>query len=41
MTDFQTIQATLSRSEILAQIAEECAELSQVALKLRRGNHWR
>lgn len=36
MTDYQTIQALLPRAEILAQLAEECAELAQAALKLRR-----
>lgn len=36
MTDYQTIRALLPRAEILAQLAEECAELSQAALKLRR-----
>lgn len=33
---FQMIKVALSRGEILAQLAEECAELSQAALKLRR-----
>lgn len=36
MTDYQTIRALLPRAEILAQLAEECAELAQAALKLRR-----
>lgn len=36
MTDFETIRAALQRSEILCQLSEECAELSQAALKLRR-----
>ena len=31
-----TIQAYLTRPELLAQLAEECAELGQAALKLRR-----
>lgn len=36
MTDWQTIKALVPRGEILAQLAEECAELGQAALKLRR-----
>ena len=31
-----TIQACLTRPELLAQLAEECAELGHAALKLRR-----
>lgn len=30
------IRSRLSRTEILAQLAEECSELAQAALKLRR-----
>lgn len=36
ITEFETIRSILPRSEILCQLAEECAELSQAALKLRR-----
>ena len=32
----RTIQACLTRAELLAQLAEECCELGQAALKLRR-----
>ena len=34
--EFDYIRSQLSRVEILAQLAEEAAELSQAALKLRR-----
>ena len=36
MTDYQTIKALVPRGEILTQLAEECAQLGQAALKLRR-----
>lgn len=36
MTEYQTIKCVLSRGELLAQLAEECAELGKAALKLRR-----
>lgn len=36
ISDYQKIKEGLSRGEILAQLAEECAELAQAALKLRR-----
>ena len=31
------IKANIGQTEVLAQLAEECAELSHAALKLRRG----
>ena len=36
MNDFEYISSNLSREDILCQLAEESAELSQAALKLRR-----
>lgn len=36
MTNFEYIQNNLPKAEILAQLAEEAAELAQAALKLRR-----
>lgn len=36
MSDIDTIQEHLSQAEVLAQLAEEAAELSKAALKLRR-----
>lgn len=36
MTDIEYIASRLSREDILCQLAEEAAELSQAALKLRR-----
>lgn len=36
MSNLTYIQKTLSKEEILCQLAEEAAELSQAALKLRR-----
>ena len=36
MNNFEYIQNNLPKTEILAQLAEEAAELSQAALKLRR-----
>lgn len=36
MNDAERIRATLPTGELLAQLAEEAAELSQAALKLRR-----
>jgi NTP pyrophosphatase (non-canonical NTP hydrolase) len=36
MVDRKLISDNLGREEILCQLAEECAELSQAALKLRR-----
>lgn len=36
MNNFEYIQNNLSNTEILAQLAEEAAELSQAALKMRR-----
>lgn len=36
MDDIEYIESHLCRSEILAQLAEEAAELAQAALKLRR-----
>lgn len=36
MDDIEYIESHLCRSEILAQLAEESAELAQAALKLRR-----
>ncbi len=36
MTDIEYIASKLSREDILCQLAEEAAELSQAALKLRR-----
>lgn len=35
-TPIETIRAHLDKSELLAQLAEEAAELAQAALKLRR-----
>ena len=35
-TSFDYIKRTTSRHEVLVQLAEECAELGQAALKLRR-----
>ena len=34
--DIETIRHNLRRPELLAQLAEECAELAHAALKLRR-----
>ena len=36
MTDFDFVKEKLGEKEILAQLAEECAELGKAALKLRR-----
>ena len=36
MESFDIIKQSMPRHEILAQLAEECAELGQAALKLRR-----
>ena len=36
MTNIDFINQALPETELLAQLAEECAELSQAALKLRR-----
>ena len=36
MSDIEYIASKLSREDILCQLAEEAAELSQAALKLRR-----
>lgn len=36
MTDIKYIQSKLPETELLAQLAEEAAELAQAALKLRR-----
>lgn len=36
MSAAHEIRSRLSRTEILAQLAEECSELAQAALKLRR-----
>lgn len=36
MNDLRYITENISRSEILAQLAEEASELSQTALKMRR-----
>lgn len=36
MNNFEYIQNNLQKTEILAQLAEEAAELAQAALKLRR-----
>lgn len=36
MDDFEKIKIRLGEPEALAQLAEECAELIQAALKLRR-----
>ena len=36
MSDLEYIRSCLSREELLAQLAEEAAELSQAALKYRR-----
>jgi len=36
MSEYQTIRDALPRGELLAQLAEECAELGKAALKLRR-----
>ena len=36
MTDLKYIEGRLSLDEIMAQLAEEAAELAQAALKLRR-----
>jgi len=36
MTEYQKIKDALPRGELLAQLAEECAELGKAALKLRR-----
>ena len=36
MNHINYIQNRISRSELLAQLAEECAEMAQAALKLRR-----
>ena len=36
MTDIEYIASRLCREDILCQLAEEAAELSQAALKLRR-----
>ena len=36
MDEIKTIREKLSTEELLCQLAEECAELSQAALKLRR-----
>ena len=33
---FEKIRGRLGEAEVLAQLAEECAELAQAALKLRR-----
>ena len=33
---FEKIKGLLGEAEVLAQLAEECAELAQAALKLRR-----
>ena len=34
--NFEKIKGRLGEAEVLAQLAEECAELAQAALKLRR-----
>ena len=34
--NFEKIKGRLGEAEVLAQLAEECTELAQVALKLRR-----
>jgi len=36
MTNVEIVKAALSKGELLAQLAEEAAELAQAALKLRR-----
>lgn len=36
MTDIEKIRSKLTTSEMLAQLAEECTEMAQAALKLRR-----
>lgn len=35
-TEIEAIRSRLRRTELLAQLAEECAELGHAALKLRR-----
>lgn len=35
-TNIELIRSKLTQEELLCQLAEECAELSQAALKLRR-----
>lgn len=36
MTSFEIIVSHVTRGDMLAQLAEECSELAQAALKLRR-----
>ena len=36
MNDIEYIRTAMPETEVLAQLAEECAELAQAALKLRR-----
>lgn len=36
MTDIEIIRSRLTKAELLAQLAEECAEMGKAALKLRR-----
>ena len=36
MSNYKSIRDRVPRGELLAQLAEECAELGQAALKLRR-----